>query len=212
MNMRRRFLNAGFSGVGLAIVAGAPRALAAALNPTPTQAQGPFYPKRLPSDVDFDLTHIEGKVGVAVGEITVVSGRVLDVDGRPISGARIEVWQVNGHGRYHHEDDDSDRPLDPNFQGYGTFLSNDEGRYSFRTVKPIAYPGRAPHIHFIVRPSKGRPLVTQMYLADSPENDKDFLLRSVRDPKLRESLIVALQPARGGGELEGEFNLVLAAS
>lgn len=176
---------------------------------TPGQARGPFYPRQFPVDKDFDLTRYQGKDGVAFGEILTVSGQVTDLSGVAQAGVLIEIWQVNGYGRYHHEGDDSDKPIDPNFQGYGTALSDSEGRYSFRTVKPIAYPGRAPHIHFALTPSSGRPLVTQMYVAGAPENESDFLLRGIRDQAQRNSLIVPLQTVRGGGELHGQFDIVL---
>jgi protocatechuate 3,4-dioxygenase, beta subunit len=153
--------------------------------------------------------HVEGREGVAYGDITVVSGQVLNLDGKPLAGARIEIWQVNGYGRYHHEDDDQARPLDPNFQGYGEVVSGADGSYSFRTVKPVAYPGRAPHIHFAVTPRTGKQLITQMYVAGAPENEKDFLLSRVRDQKLRDRLIVPLEAARGGGELQGKFDIVM---
>lgn len=176
---------------------------------TPRQARGPFYPRQFPIDKDFDLTAISGRSGAAFGDILMVSGQVIDLSGTPQSGVLIEIWQVNGYGRYHHADDASDKPIDPNFQGYGTVLSDAEGRYSFRTVKPIAYPGRAPHIHFALTPKAGRPLVTQMYVAGSPENESDFLLRGIRDKARRDSLIVPLQPVRGSGELQGQFDIVL---
>ncbi len=176
---------------------------------TPRQAEGPFYPRQFPIDKDFDLTTIPGRSGVAFGQIVTVSGQVIDLSGAEQPGVLIEIWQVNGYGRYHHEDDSSDKPVDPNFQGYGTVSTDGEGRYTFRTVKPIAYPGRAPHIHFALTPKAGRPLVTQMYVAGSPENEADFLLSRIRDKNQRNSLIVPLQPARGGGELQGQFNIVL---
>lgn len=176
---------------------------------TPSQARGPFYPRQFPSDKDFDLTKFAGRNGVAYGQIVTVSGQVTDLSGAALAGALIEIWQVNGYGRYHHESDDSDKPIDPNFQGYGAVISDGEGRYRFRTVKPIAYPGRAPHIHFLLTPKIGRALTTQMYVAGSPENETDFLLRSIRDKNLRNSLIVPLETVQDGGELAGQFDIVL---
>ena len=175
---------------------------------TPSQARGPFYPRQFPVDKDFDLTTTAGTSGVAFGQIVTVSGQVTDRSGAGQPGTLIEIWQVNGHGRYHHVDDPSDKPIDPNFQGYGAVLTDAEGRYSFRTVKPIAYPGRAPHIHFALTPKTGRSLVTQMYVAGSPENEADFLLSSIRDKNQRNSLIVSFATV-GGGELQGQFDIVL---
>jgi len=175
---------------------------------TPAQMPGPFYPVLFPLDQDNDLTSVSGRTGVAHGVITNVTGRVVDVKGRAQAGVRIEIWQVNGYGRYHHSGDDSDKPVDPNFQGYGTTVSAADGAYRFRTVRPLAYPGRAPHIHFaLARPDFGS-FVTQMYVADAPENERDFLLSRIRDRAARQSLIVALKPS-STGELAGEFNIVL---
>ena len=175
---------------------------------TPAQMPGPFYPVLFPLDQDNDLTSVSGRTGVAHGVITNVTGRVVDVKGRAQAGVRIEIWQVNGYGRYHHVGDDSDKPVDPNFQGYGTTVSAADGAYRFRTVRPLAYPGRAPHIHFaLARPDFGS-FVTQMYVADAPENERDFLLSRIRDRAARQSLIVALKPS-STGELAGEFNIVL---
>jgi protocatechuate 3,4-dioxygenase, beta subunit len=204
--MKRRDLLQLAAGLMLA----APIAHAVDRMPTPNQARGPFYPRRFPLDKDFDLTVMPGQSGVAYGQIVTVSGQVIDRSGAPQSDVLIEIWQVNGHGRYHHEDDPSDKPIDPNFQGYGMVSTDAEGRYRFRTVKPVAYPGRAPHIHFALTPKAGRALVTQMYVAGSPDNETDFLLTSIRDKNQRNSLIVALETVGGGGELEGQFDIVLA--
>jgi protocatechuate 3,4-dioxygenase, beta subunit len=176
---------------------------------TPSQARGPFYPKKFPDDKDFDLTTVAGRSGVAFGQIVTVSGQVTSLSGAVQSSALVEIWQVNGYGRYHHEGDDSDKPIDANFQGYAAVLTDAEGRFRFRTVKPVAYPGRAPHIHFILTPKSGRPLTTQMYIAGAPENDADFLLNGTRDKQLRNSLIVPLETVRGGGELAGQFDIVI---
>ena len=171
--------------------------------------RGPFYPVQFPLDQDNDLTRVKGRTGVAHGEVTDVTGRILDIEGRPQAGVRIEIWQVNGYGRYHHEGDDSDRPLDPNFQGYGTATTDADGNYRFRTVRPQAYPGRAPHIHFEVsRQDFGR-FTTQMYVAGAPENERDFLLTRINDRKARQSLIVPLARSTGSGELSGRFDIVL---
>ena len=154
---------------------------------TPAQMEGPFYPLTLPLDRDNDLVTVAGRSGRAKGTILDVAGRILDTGGKPVAGVKIEIWQVNGFGRYHHPHDDSDLPMDPNFQGYGETVSDAEGGYRFRTVKPVAYPGRAPHIHFALTGPGFGPFYTQMYLAGAPENARDFLLRNVTDRKARES-------------------------
>jgi protocatechuate 3,4-dioxygenase beta subunit len=177
---------------------------------TPQQMAGPFYPLDFPLDQDSDLVTVKGRSGIAHGEITNVGGRILGGSGKPQAGVRVEIWQVNGYGRYHHAGDDSDKPIDPNFQGYGTAITGADGAYRFRTVKPVAYPGRAPHIHFALTRKDFGAFTTQMYVAGAPENERDFLLSGIRDRRARASLIVALAPSSANtGELAGEFNIVL---
>lgn len=207
---RRRL--AGAAAIAITQLAGVKGALAE-LVATPAQMRGPFYPVTLPLDRDNDLVKVAGGNGLAHGTITDVAGRILDTDGRPVTGVKIEIWQVNGYGRYHHPGDDSDLPLDPNFQGFGETVSNDDGGYRFRTVKPIAYPGRAPHIHFALTGRGFGPFYTQMYLAGAPENAGDFLLRGISDRKAREALIVALERSpNAGSELAGRFDVVLGSA
>jgi protocatechuate 3,4-dioxygenase beta subunit len=204
---RRELLQAGVA-AGLSLTASLSRA--AALLATPPQAEGPFYPIELPLDQDNDLVHVAGQDGTAVGTIIDVYGQLSDEAGRPLEGVHLEIWQVNGYGRYHHPGDEQDKPWDPSFQGYGRTLTDAQGRYRFRTVRPMAYPGRAPHIHFALSDSRFATFYTQMYLAGAPENARDFLLSSVRDRQARERLIVALQPsAAQGAEQAGRFDIVL---
>ncbi len=207
-DIRRRLVRA-LGSAGLVALA-APLAQAARVTATPPQAQGPFYPLELPLDQDNDLVHVTGRTGVAYGTILDVYGQLRDVEGSPLAGVQIEIWQVNGYGRYHHPYDDQDRPWDANFQGYGRTVTDRDGSYRFRTVRPVAYPGRAPHIHFALGDSGAAKFYTQMYLAGAPENARDFLLSSVRDPRARERLIVALAPSPAeGAELAGRFDIVL---
>jgi protocatechuate 3,4-dioxygenase beta subunit len=183
----------------------------AALVATPPQTTGPFYPRDLPLDRDNDLARVEGAVALAQGQLTHVFGRVLDREGRPLAGARVEIWQCNAFGRYHHPRDTRDAPLDPGFQGYGETVSAIDGGYRFRTIRPVPYPGRTPHIHFAVKaPGSGR-LVTQMYVADEPGNARDGLYNSIRDPAARAAVTVALAPAPEiePGAIAGRFDLVL---
>ena len=107
------------------------------------------------------------------------SGRVLDVTGRPIAGAQIEMWQANAFGRYHHpRDSDASGALDPNFQGYGRLVTDAEGRYRIKTIKPPPYSGRTPHLHFNVASDRAR-LTTQMFFDGDPGNERDFLFRNL---------------------------------
>ena len=177
---RRRLLQAAASGLCLSL--SGPVTFAA--NPTPRQPQGPFYPDRLPHDRDNDLVQVVGRNAVAVGEITDLQGRVLDSNGDPVVDARVEIWQCDSNGRYIHRLDDQRAPRDPNFQGYGHYTTAADGRYRFRTIKPVAYPGSAPHIHVAVRVPGNRPLITQLYVRGPPENRRDWLLCSTALPTM----------------------------
>jgi protocatechuate 3,4-dioxygenase beta subunit len=206
---RRRLLVAGLAGTGLAAIGGLSTGHADAWPLTPAQARGPFYPLELPLERDNDLVTVAGRSELARGDIVNVVGRVLDERGRPIRNARIEIWQCNAHGRYHHPWDQGNAPLDPNFQGYGQFITGDDGAYRFRTIRPVPYPGRAPHIHFAVGGPDFSTLTTQMYVAGAPENAGDFLLNNIRDPEVRRRLLVPF--AHEGADMVGIFDIVLAA-
>ncbi|MBI5739098.1 MAG: protocatechuate 3,4-dioxygenase [Nitrospirae bacterium] len=163
--------------------------------PTPEQVMGPFYPVIKPSDLDADLTVISGRPGKARGQVIYVSGLVLDLKDDPVAGARVEIWQANTYGRYRHPGDKNPASLDPDFEGYGVQITDAEGRYRFKTIKPGAYPAtkewtRPPHIHFIVTGKSNR-LVTQMYFDGEPLNKTDMLLK---DTPNKELLITKLTP------------------
>jgi len=163
---------------------------------TEEQVMGPFYPVTKPIDQDADLTVIQGRSGKAQGKVIHLMGRVLNLRGEPIRGAAIEIWQANTFGRYAHPSDTHDAPLDPNFQGYGITVTDAEGRYRFKTVKPGSYPVsenwiRPPHIHFDVS-SRSNKLITQMYFEGEPLNEKDRLFKSA---SYKDSLITKLVPA-----------------
>ncbi len=207
---RRRTLTA--LAIGVSGLAGAKRA-AAALLATPAQSRGPFYPQDLPLDSDNDLVQIEGNSTLAKGEITDLRGRVIDVRGRVVAGARVEIWQCDAYGRYHHPWDQRNAPLDENFQGYGRFTTSQDGAYRFRTIKPVPYPGRAPHIHFAVTAPGADSFITQMYVANAPENERDFLLNRIGDDRRKARLIVAFTPAGdGSATLTARFDIVLGDS
>ena len=163
--------------------------------PTAEQVSGPFYPVAKPFDQDGDLTIIQGKPGRAQGQVIYVMGQVLNLKGEPISGAQTEIWQANSFGRYTHPSDTNPNPLDPNFEGYGVQITDVEGRYRFKTIKPGAYPAsrdwtRPPHIHFCVT-SKSHRFITQLYFEGEPLNEKDLLFRNTPG---KESLITRLMP------------------
>ncbi|MBK8738753.1 MAG: intradiol ring-cleavage dioxygenase [Betaproteobacteria bacterium] len=204
---RRKWLIASASLFGLAMLYPGRRAFGAELLPTPRQTEGPFYPLVRPKAIDNDLIHVPGQTGVAAGEITTVTGRVLDTAGRPFAGVLVEIWQVNGYGRYHDTRDSSTQPLDPRFKGYGTCLTDDDGGYRFLTIKPVAYPGRTPHIHFAVSGSGVPRFVTQMYIAGAAENERQMVLRGLSATE-RARLAVSLEKA-ANGESRAVFDIVL---
>ena len=169
--------------IGLATaigMAGPARALTSMI--TPTQVEGPFHPIDAQKDTDLDLTLVSGRVKSAKGDVILVRGQVLDTEGRPVNGALVDVWQANHDGRYNHPDDKNTAPLDPNFQGWGLIKTNDEGRYSFKTIKPGAYPlsflgeegWRCRHIHFKVSQPDHKALTTQMYFHGDPLIEQDL--------------------------------------
>jgi protocatechuate 3,4-dioxygenase, beta subunit len=198
---RRRVL--GMAAGGLAMFGSVGAALAQALRRTPDQILGPFYPVVKPLHQGADLTILPGKPGRAAGQVIHLMGRVVNREGKPVQGARMEIWQANTHGRYTHPGDTNPAPLDPNFEGFAVLTTDAEGRYRMKTVKPGAYPAgpdarmRPPHIHFDVTGKSNR-LVTQLYFAGEPLNDKDPFLQSVGGGK--ERLIVRLGPPTQGFE------------
>lgn len=184
------------AGLGATVLA--PHAFAAALVTTPAQTEGPFYPTTLPADTDVDLVQVRGQTARAMGTVLHLQGRVLDVSGRPLVGANVEIWQCDSQGLYDHPAQPGRQRRDQAFQGYGRFVSDERSHYGFRTLKPVAYPGRAPHIHLKVATADGRRLTTQLYLADDPRNAQDFVYReATRDPRRRERIEMHLAPASG---------------
>ena len=182
-----------------------------ALIVTPGQTEGPFYPASFPADMDADLVRVTGQQTQAAGQIAHVAGRVLNKRGEAVQGARVEIWQCDANGIYNHPRQSGLQRRDAAFQGYGRAEVSAEGRYAFRTIRPVAYPGRTPHIHFKVSvPGTGR-LTTQLYVAGEPQNATDGVLRGIRDARARDSVIVRLEPASDiePGALKGTFNIVL---
>jgi len=209
---RRTVLTSGLAAAGGLLLAPGLRAQAAGLVPTPAQTTGPFYPATFPSDVDSDLVVLRGAEARAEGVVIHVTGRVLGVDGRPIPDAKVEIWQCDARGRYLHPGDTGSRPRDSAFQGFGRAASGPDGGYRFRTIRPVPYPGRTPHIHFAVAAPGRSELVTQMYVAGEPLNERDGLYRSIRDARQRAAVTVRLEAANGvePGALAGSFDIVLA--
>ena len=178
------------------------------LLPTPAQMMGPFYPEELPLDQDNDLTRVGGASGAAEGKITDLSGRLLDVNGTPIRATRIEIWQCDARGLYHHPRDRAGA-RDDNFQGFGHTVTDNDGRYRFRTIKPVPYPGRTPHIHIAVRPDFDEPFVTQLYVHGEARNAGDALFNSI-PPERRRFVMADFVPT--GKTLAAKFDIILGAT
>jgi protocatechuate 3,4-dioxygenase beta subunit len=184
------------------------------------QTEGPFYPTpELLRDTDADLVRVISGAAQALGVVTHVTGRLLDAQGRPLPGHLVEIWQCDAHGHYLAEHGTSwsnwfrkrEAP-DPRFQGYGRTMTGADGGYRFRTIRPVPYPGRTPHIHFKVGCCGRELLTTQMYVAGELGNERDGLYAALA-PDERERVTVALRPAPEieDGALTGTFEIVLAA-
>jgi len=206
LDWQRRTLLRG--SLALALGGLVPARLRAALEPTPRQTAGPFYPVDLPLDSDSDLLKVAGQAELAEGTPLHLFGQVVDGAGQPLPGTLIEIWQCDAQGVYRHPADGADRH-DPAFQGYGRATSNADGGYRFRTIRPVLYPGRTPHIHFKLEAPDGRRLTTQMYVAGEPQNERDGLYRSLGASAAL--VTVALTPAQDlePEALAGLFSIVL---
>ena len=170
------------------------------LIPTPSQTVGPFFHLGLNRPGWGDLT-----AGNPAGPRVTIEGRVLDGDGAPVPDALIELWQANAAGRYNHRDDNRpEKPIDPNFRGFGRVATDADGHFRIATIRPGPVPGRgnalqAPHINLAIF-ARGllKHLYTRLYFADEPANASDPLLSSIEDEAARHSLLarpVADDPA-----------------
>ena len=207
-NKRRAFIKNSLSVSSLLCV---PGLMAEALSLTPYQTEGPFYPDKMPLDTDNDLIILNDSLTPAVGTVAYLSGKVTDIKGNPLRNTLVEIWQVDNNGIYLHTRGGSRSKLDSNFQGYGRFLTDSKGNYFFRTLKPSPYSGRTPHIHIAVSAKGQKKFTTQCYIKGEPRNQKDFILKRVKDQKARESLIVPFKKVNGAskGEVAAKFDIVL---
>ena len=194
-----------------AVFASRPGAYADELVRTPAQTEGPFFPNKLPLDTDNDLLIINSSTSPSSGEVAWVSGRILDPTGQPLRNALVEIWQADANGAYLHTGSDNGDKRDRNFLGYGRFLTGSTGEYGFRTIKPVSYPGRSPHIHYKISQGGKNLLTTQCYVKGHPGNARDMVLKGIKDKKQLESVMVEFKPLEGSkiGELMGRFDVVL---
>jgi protocatechuate 3,4-dioxygenase beta subunit len=177
---------------------------------TPRMTEGPFYPPKLPLDTDNDLLIVNDSITPAVGEITHLTGRILGVSGEPILNAVVEIWQCDSKEVYLAQGSNGGKN-DANFQGFGRFTTGTTGEYYFRTIKPVPYPGRTPHIHVKVKKGGKELLTTQLFINGHPQNKTDGVFRGIRDPLERELVLVDFKPVKESriGELSARFDIVV---
>jgi protocatechuate 3,4-dioxygenase beta subunit len=181
---------------------------------TPSRTEGPFYPDRLPLDTDNDLIIVNDSLTPAVGEITHLTGRVLNSSGNPINNVTVEIWQCDTNQVYLHTGDSESKASqrDKNFQGFGRFTTASAGKYYFRTIKPVPYPGRpAPHIHVKLKQGGRELLTTQINIAGHPGNEVDHVVLEGLGLFDRELLMTDFKPLKGSktGELTANFDIIL---
>ena len=208
---RRQILMAGSLGAAAWLV---PGVFADELMRTPAMTEGPFYPDRLPLDTDNDLVIVGNSTTPAVGEITHLTGRVLSRNGTPLNNIVVEIWQVDANGAYLHTQTDNAARRDRNFQGFGRFTTNQQGEYRFRTVKPVAYPGRCPHIHFKIKRGDRELLTTQLFVAGDAANARDGIYRGAGGIVERELVTVDFRRIAESRirECRANFDIVLGVT
>ena len=180
---RRAFAGASLASAGLIVATGAHAVQGRPL--TAESPMGPFFPLDVPADSDADLTMLKGHSKRASGQVIEVTGRILDQKGNPIAGARLDLWQANAKGRYAHPADPAIMPLDPDFQGFASIVSDAKGDWRIVTIKPGSYDSpignRPPHIHFDVRGRTHRNVAQLYFPEDAEGNAKDLLFKALGD-------------------------------
>jgi len=179
----------------------------ATIAPTPRASEGPFYPAEIPTDHDNDLVRIDTMVREAGGEILDLRGVVTDSDAKPLVDAVVEIWQCDANGVYRHPGDPRPQRRDTAFQGFGRTRTTSAGEFRFRTIVPVPYPGRTPHIHAKII-AAGRPdLTTQFYLAGHHSNDRDFLFNRMNSAD-KERVSMTIEPHSGNGRAAWQTDIV----
>ena len=201
---RRQLLKRGVTLAGLSALA----LPASAAILTPRATEGPYYPRESMrfDDVDNDLVKVEGQLKEAGGDIIYLKGKVLSTRGEPLVGYRVEIWQCDVNGKYMHPRDGRRVVYDNGFQGFGYDLTDAEGNYQFRTIKPTIYPGRTPHIHVKVFKGDRELLTTQFYIAGHPNNSRDGIFRRLSSEQAETVSMVFNQE---GGQATTYVNLVV---
>ena len=194
-------------------------AFAEALMRTGPSGEGPLYPDKMPLDTDNDLILVNDAITPATGEITHLSGRILDSTGAPVSNTFVEIWQSDSMGVYRHTSHEKryGENYDHNFQGYGRFLTDSTGGYYFRTIKPVPYGTdelyRTPHVHFAVSKNGDRIFTTEMNIKDHPLNESDIVYkRRTEAEKKSVSMDFVPIPDSPIGELNCTFDIVLGVT
>lgn len=205
----------GWGGLAATVIASTSKAITDRCLGTAAQTEGPFYPKTKPKDEDWDLTRVSGSAKVAEGEIIVIHGIVMDRLCRPVPNALVEIWQACATGRYNHPGDTNPAALDPNFQYWGRAVTNAEGEYRFKTIRPGAYPAsptwvRPPHIHFKVHALGFHELTSQLYFSGDPLNDKDAILQKLSEEERRGVMVDLTSPEVPSVPRSGKFDIVLS--
>lgn len=191
-----------------------PGALADELTKTPSATEGPFYPDKLPLDTDNDLIVINDALTSAIGTIAHFGGKILDAKGNPINNAVIEIWQCDNNGAYLHSGTDNKAKQDSNFQGFGRFVTGSTGEYYFRTIKPVPYPGRTPHIHVKIKKGGKELLTTQCYIEGHAGNARDGIFRGLGSEKLQKASSADFAAMKNSkiGAVAAKFDIVLGVT
>jgi protocatechuate 3,4-dioxygenase beta subunit len=201
--LRRRHVLASLAGTTAIMLTPAIGSAQGGARVTPTQSLGPFYPRSAaerPGQVDNDLVTVEGERVVTKGSPLYLTGRVLTRNGQAVPNALVEIWQCDANAVYHHPAGGAESERDRTFQGYGQTRSDASGGFHFRTIRPVPYPGRTPHIHVRVEAAGIATLATQLYLANEPGNARDFLYRQLNEAE-RAAITLAMRGTESGHPL-----------